>query len=301
MAAQLLAPKSNHKVYSLADRKQKKYISLSREKDIPTVGLLGDSYVSSEKVKRYSIPAPPREHFDMRPHVTETSVSDKNDEYISNDAAFIQHYSKGGLTMSEALKCKYLLSMWAINIPELTILHLGACDLANTELSTMADTIRTVFPRKVSEFLEQWPIEARKQLKYGRERARFDRQLLAHKWLIIKVPDWGDSPAIRNIDFKQYQDLRKKANTGLERSRSYFWKNFKAAFLLTHIDNPKFIDKQVHLIDEQQDIFNEQIFSAAAKMLCRYCKWTIGEYDPKEHNKLRERSQECDKVDHQFS
>ena len=92
----------------------------------------------------------------------------------------------------------------------------------------------------------------------------------------ISAPKFKQNPAIRNIDFKQYQDLRRKANTGLQRSRSYFWKNFKAAFLLTHIDGPKFKDKQVHLIDEQQDIFNEQIFSAAAKVLCNYCKWTMG-------------------------
>ena len=294
-AAQPLASKFNRKVYTLADRKQTKYWSLSKEKDVPIVGLLSDSYLTFDKVKRYSIPGPPREHFDMRPHVTETYNN------MSNDAAFIQHYSKGGLTMNKALEDEYLLGMWAIDIPALTILHLGACDLANTELSTMGDTIRTVFPKKVSEFLKQWPIEARKTLENSRQRAQFDRQLLVHKWLIIKVPDWGDSPAIRNIDFKTYQDLRKKANTGLERSRSYFWKNFKAVFLLTHIDRPKFKDKQVHLIDEQQDAFNEQVFSAAAKVLCRYCKWTIGKYDPNEHNKLRERSQECDKVDHHSS
>ena len=200
-----------------------------------------------------------------------------------------------------SLEDEYLLGMWAINVPELTILHLGACDLANTELSNMGDGIRKVFPRKVSEFLEQWPIKAREQLEHSKQRARFDRQILVHKWLIVKVPDWGDSPAIRNIDFKKYQDLRRKANTGLLRSRKYFWKNFKAAFLLTHIDGPKFKDKQVHLIDEQHDIFNEQIFSAAAKVLCNYCKWTMDEYDPKEHNNLRERSQVCDEVEHHSS
>ena len=123
--------------------------------------------------------------------------------------------------MSKALKEEYLLHMWALNVPELTIVHLGACDLANSELSKMGNEIRTIFPRKLSDFLEKWPIKAREQLKHDRQRAHFDRQILVHKWMIIKVPDWGESPAIRSINHKEYQELRRKANTGLYRSRSY--------------------------------------------------------------------------------
>ena len=92
---------------------------------------------------------------------------------------------------------------------------------------------------------------------------------------------------------EKFTELR--VNRGLQRNRTNLWKNHKAVVLTTHVNNPEFKENEVHLIDEQQDIFNKQIFSEAVKMLCSYCKWTIGECIPKEHNNLLERSLICDR------
>ena len=66
---------------------------------------------------------------------------------------------------------------------------------------------------------------------------------------------------------EKFTELR--ANRGLQRNRTNLWKNHKAVVLTTHVNNPE--------------------------MLCSYCKWTIGECIPKEHNNLLERSLICDR------
>ena len=77
-----------------------------------------------------------------------------------------------------------------------------------------------------------------------------------HKWFVVKVPDWNGSTAVRNITGKKFTQLRKIANRGLQRNRTKLWLEYKAAVLITHINNPEFKEDEVHLIDKQ-DIFNK--------------------------------------------
>ena len=86
--AQIIAPKFRQNIHKLCDKKKERLITFNKEKDILTIGLLGDSYITQNKVKRYTIPRPPREHICIRPHATESSVTIQGKNEVS-EAAFI--------------------------------------------------------------------------------------------------------------------------------------------------------------------------------------------------------------------
>ena len=41
-------------------------------------------------------------------------------------------------------------------MPELSVLYVGACDLANTDKYTV-DNVKATFPKDLTKFLEEWP------------------------------------------------------------------------------------------------------------------------------------------------
>ena len=108
-------------------------------------------------------------------------------------------------------------------------------------------------------------------MKGLRSRAKFDRQLERHKWLIVKIPNWHESNGIKGVTPEVFKQLKKRANTGLDNRKSDLWTKFRAVLLAPHIEHAKFVPRQVHLAPEDQEKFNEQVLSVAAKVLCEFC------------------------------
>ena len=114
------------------------------------------------------------------------------------------------------------------------------------------------------------------------QRAKFARRIVNHKWLIVNVPVWDNG--IRGISTEDFRYYRKRVNTALKNSRTKYWEKFNAVILPMEIQHPQFIPGQVHLEQNSQEELNSQVFSAASKVICEFCTWTLGKFVPAEHN-----------------
>ena len=128
-----------------------------------------------------------------------------------------------------------------------------------------------------------------------RKRAEFDRRQPNHKWMIVKIPAWDESYGIRGMTKNYFGLLRKKANTALKNARTYLWEKFRAVIFAPNLQHPQFQRNSVHLTAEYQVIFNSQVLSAAAKVICEFCTWTYTDFIPAEHNRMIETSHTCEK------
>ena len=105
---------------------------------IRLIALLGDSWMSKGRIRASLADTFPRDHIDIRPHGTSSSSwkYDEDEKLIVSQAAFIANYSQGGYTFDKFLKDEEILDKWAREVPEVSILHVGACELANTNKYT---------------------------------------------------------------------------------------------------------------------------------------------------------------------
>ena len=72
-------------------------------------------------------------------------------------------------------------------MPELSILHVGACDIANTG-KYERETVKKEFLNDLSHFLREWPDRAKDTLKDDRLKFQFDKRLENYKWMVVKIP-----------------------------------------------------------------------------------------------------------------
>ena len=261
---------------------------------IRLIALLGDSWMSKGRIRASLADTFPRDHIDIRPHGTSSSSwkYDENEKAYVSQAAFIENYSQSGYTFDKFLKDEEILDKWAREVPEVSILHVGACELANTNKYTK-EGIKTQFTRNLARFLEEWPASAKEQLKTNKQKALFDRRLKTHKWLIVNVPVWDQSDGILNMSPEDFRFCRKRINTALKNSRTQYWEKFNAVILPLDLQYPQFFPGKVHLRPDSQLDFNTQVFDAASKVICEFCTWTLGKFVSAEHNQLLRKSHMC--------
>jgi len=273
---------------------------LNWEKDVRLINILGDSYTSKYRFKEFIVDSNPRNYVDIRPHAT---IADSvksitcTETTTTSEGAFVNFLSIGGATFERYLEKDNIQAIWARDVPEVTVLHVGACVIAKNNRYTI-ENIKKKFLEDLTHFLTNWPLEAFKQLKGHsnadrRARAQFQRQLAKHKWLVVKISQWKGSEGIRGINPDDFKQLKKRANTALGNSKTKLWETFRAAILAPHIENPQFIPGEVHLTPEYQEKFNEQVLQAASKLICEFCPWTKDKYISEEHKDLRENKNKC--------
>ena len=264
------------------------------------IALLGDSWMTSDKFTNILEDTIPTDCIDIRPHAsTNHSVSEisQNRRLSVCDTAIIRNYSRGGYTLDKFLKDDKRIERWAREIPRVSVLHVGACDFANTDKYNSTN-VKKQFVTNLDHFLEEWTNKARKvglSLPSSRLRSNFDRGLASHKWMIVKIPVWDQSNGIRGISKDEFTTLRRKANSALRDVRTSFWIKFRAVIVPTTLQHPEFQQGSVHLTEKHQDLFNRQILSAAAKLVCEFCPWTEGNFVPAEHNWMVSNSHICAK------
>ena len=256
--------------------------------------------MTSDKFIHNIVDTNPTDIIDIRPHATTGhSVSEiRYDIRLSvSDSAILRNYSKGGYTLDKFLKDDARIDRWAREVPRVSVLHVGACDFANTGKYNLGN-VKKQFLTDLDHFLTEWTRKAKLvglSLPNNRLRANFERCLAGHKWMIVKIPVWDKSNGIRNISNDEFMNLRKKANTALRDARTSFWKKFRAVIVPTELQHPEFLQDSVHLTEEFQNLFNRQVLSAAAKLVCEFCPWTEGSFVPAEHNRLVNNSYKCAK------
>ena len=79
--------------------------------------------------------------------------------------------SKGGYTIDKYLLDTERQALWARQVPDLSVLHIGACDLANTDKYTL-ENVKELFIADLGRFLEEWPKLAKKRLTEQRQKRR---------------------------------------------------------------------------------------------------------------------------------
>ena len=128
-------------------------------------------------------------------HINENGVNsirlDPHEYILENgqvvDRARMYNYSRGGCTMNMVLNNSVNILIWANNLPAITLLHLGACDVANEDIGRVTD-IRAKFPKKYIDFLQQLKAKGRVA---ALDKEAFDTKLQHHKFLVVGIPDWG--------------------------------------------------------------------------------------------------------------
>ena len=93
----------------------------------------------------------PSLHIPMLPHATEGRHPELGDLYRS---ARIQNLSKGGGTMQMMLEDKGAMEKWVEEVPALTIMHLGGCDISNGDISESKPKVD--YKNKVEYFMRTW-------------------------------------------------------------------------------------------------------------------------------------------------
>ena len=239
------------------------------------VALMGDSYLVEERVRSDIDVDHPRDTINISPHATtDADTKDlQNRRIVVTTGAFVVNYSKGGCTLDKLVKDNERLEPWARDVPELSVLHVGACEIAKGKYTE--ENIKKLFVTDLSDFIKQWPINARKTIKdNARLLTKFERRYANHKWLVVKIPVWDQSEGIRHMKKEEFKELRRRANTALKNARTSLWVNQKVIVLSIDLPNPEFIPGTVHYTLPFQRSFNKQVFKAAARVICEFCTWT---------------------------
>ena len=115
--------------------------------------------------------------------------------------------------MKMMLSAKDAMEKWIKEVPALTIMHLGACDIANGDISE--NQPRDDYKFKVKHFLKTWSKEASEKIEkhiYGNiaTKEKMRAKIKNHKWLIVSIPDWGkENKKVRGTTPQTYNSEKK--------------------------------------------------------------------------------------------
>ena len=251
--------------------------SSSDQNKTKTVAILGDSFLI-EKRFIADMGETPFKHIPMLPHATEGAYPESGNLYR---CARIENLSKGGGTMKMMLKDESAMRKWIEEVPALTIMHLGGCDISNGEINGNKPKID--YKNKVEHFMRTWLRVASEKIKkhiYENVaiKERMENRLKDHKWLIVAIPDWGkENTQIRGVTPEVHKVRRRMCNDALKNCSTYFWNEYKAVVFNTGFLRIDRDPDQIHCSTRDQRRYNEIIFGVARKLICDICKWEISQ------------------------
>ena len=122
--------------------------NFNKEKDVRLISILGDSWTRKGNFKKSIVDGNPREYIDIRPHGTVADVpcASLTERITAAEGAFVNFLSEGGYTLKKYLLDTDRQGEWARDVPEVSVLHVGACDIANTDRYTVAN-VKVIFQR----------------------------------------------------------------------------------------------------------------------------------------------------------
>ena len=265
---------------------------------LPIIFIISDSWMRIKKSTGRMDPQALMSHIDISPHRVTLSI--RPAERSLPAYSFVQecHYRqfvKSSLTFDLAVSQKEEIRKWAMEVPRVTVTHLGSVDVASTDLAKEKNNIRKLYPEMVENFLNKWVNTARDFFKNKPRQLRmFDAKMKKHKWLLIGVSDWGTSDQIRGVTAEEHRHNRRLANTGMENKQNKFYRNHRAFIFKPQIDNPEFHNGGIHLAPKSQELFLEKIFGVASRLACDFCQnWSTEEFIKKDHKELREEFGKC--------
>ena len=118
---------------------------------LKTVCIMGDSFTAEDKVKS-EVGHVPRQHLPMLPHGTKSPMLVEGEVYRT---VKVENLSMGGATMKKMLGKKETMERWVSDIPALTVVHLGPCDIGNKDIYKSSDSKPTKqYREKLYYFLD---------------------------------------------------------------------------------------------------------------------------------------------------
>ena len=199
--------------------------------------------------------------------------------------------AKGSLTMNKLLEDKFSISMWASNLPSVTLLHVGACDIANEAIGRK-ERLQGEFNHYVRDFLTNLEKIARETTRC--DKSEFDAKWEKHIFLLVGIPDWGDFGTgyyKHSLNDKQFHAARRSANDSLRLAKSGLWTKFKTVVFMPCItgseDRPicrNMRPGDVHLYGYTAEEYADQILAVLSRLFCSHCKLKE-DYDKEEHKR----------------
>ena len=250
--------------YKLYQRDYQRYYQPPRLESESSTAVFADSFMLPARVYGERVTGSwNKMTYDLRPHV-----------YVDGGkymrTSLVNNYAVGGATFEKVLNGERNIAHWANNIPSVTVLHLGACDIANSDLG-IADSTRKELHKVYIAFLEELQVKAR---ALASDKQKFDDRMRQHRYLVVTIPQWqgfGKLPKGHEWEEKVLQKKVRKANEGLKNRNSHeMYTKFKAVVFAPRLDKPTW--RGIHLSEASQEIYNAQIFDAAAHLVCTFCR-----------------------------
>ena len=129
---------------------------------LKTLAIMGDSFTAEGKV-RSEVGHVPRQHLPMLPHGTKSPRLPEGKVYRT---VKVENLSMGGATKNKILENREAMERWVNDVPALTIVQLGACDIGNHDIyksSTFKPTKQ--YRESLIYFLETWIKRATKRIE----------------------------------------------------------------------------------------------------------------------------------------
>ena len=158
-----------------------------------TFAIMGDSFTNEKRVMS-EVRQVPRQHLPMLPHGTKSPRLPEGSVYRT---VKVENLSFGGATMETMLEEAKAMERWVRDVPALTLLHLGGCDIGYGNISKdSTDGPAKQYKESLFTFLETWIKRATERIeKYSYDNVaiqeKMRERIKVHKWLIVSIPDWG--------------------------------------------------------------------------------------------------------------
>ena len=243
----------------------------TRRVNASDVHIFADSYLASHRRRHsrwwgYSLED---STIDLRPHQTQDQVG------LQHTARTI-NFSRGGLKLVDIASghdngVTNARRRWANNVPAVTVLALGACDLNNTYMSNIPITeLRRAYPRYVMGQIEDFMYHARRA---SNNTEQFDARVAHHRFLVCEPSNWGvDYEPRADLTAEEYRQRCTRAQCGLQRSRRRLWELYSTSVFTCSPASMQLRGwNQNHLDGASQEVFVGELLTAIQCLLCDTC------------------------------
>ena len=246
------------------DSAESKRTKIDKLENIESNGVVfGDSWVIAKRLESKLTPDSdlglPHYSLCIKPHAS----NNKN-------CVKVLILSEGGTTWKSVMTNEERLKMWIQVQPKWTLIHTGACDIANRKL------ILGLGEKSVGAQFTEFVIENIKNMlefaKSSLGQKRYIEWNENHNFLISQLPDWCDFIQFRENGMKseEYRTIRRKINHKLKLNKGKLYNEVKAILFCPPSERPTM--KGVHLDRASQEKYNDQIIRAISKIICDKCK-----------------------------
>ena len=201
----------------------------------------------------------------IEPHVVKAGPTS------TNTVNFVNHAMSSN-TMDRALGQVGAIEHWANDMPKVTIIHLGAVDIANYPLGK-SENIRQDMRDKVLAFIDNLKREGRER---ARDVNRFDHNMdHSHIFLFVLIPDWGnygEGKYENSLNSNDFARARKRANQALQNMRAVLWSR-RVVLFAPRLENPvtRRGPRDIHLSGDSNIRYCTEILTVAARLCCSEC------------------------------